>query len=48
LDYLGRTPLFQAAKNNYLRPVKALLAGGAKPGIKNNQDQSSIDVCTNL
>ena len=48
LDYLGKTPLAHAAKLNYLRPVKALLGGGAKPGIKDNQGNSSIDLCTDL
>jgi ankyrin repeat protein len=45
-DILGRNALFFAAKNNFLRSVKCLLNGRAKPGIKNNQGLNSLAVCT--
>ena len=45
---MGQTALFIAAKYEFLRPVKALLAGKAKPQIKNGIGQSAIDICPNL
>ena len=44
---MGRTPLYIAAKHEFLRPVKALLAGGAKPQIKTGTNVSSLDTCKN-
>ena len=46
LDMIGRNPIFFAAKYNHHAVVKMMLAAKAKPGIKNNQGKSSLDVCT--
>ena len=43
---MNRPALYFAAKYHYLGSVKALLAGKAKPGLKDNQGINCIHVCT--
>lgn len=42
----GNTPLHEAAKKNHLGAVKALVAGGANPEVKNLEDQTPVDVAS--
>jgi ankyrin repeat protein len=42
----GNTPLHEAAKKNLLGAVKALMAGGADPEIKNNEGQTAADLAS--
>jgi hypothetical protein len=43
-DLIGRTPLFNAAKMNHLREVKALLAGRANPLIRTESGKTPYTV----
>lgn len=47
-DILGRTPLFLATQQNFLRSVKILLSHKANPGKCSNRDENCIAICKNL
>jgi len=46
-DVIGRTPLFNAARMNHLKEVKALLAAKANPLIRTTAGKTPYQVCRN-
>lgn len=46
-DKAGDTPLMLAAGNGRVSTVRLLLSLGANPNLKNRNNRSAIDLCSN-